>query len=252
MENPAPTENPAPEATPQETKPAAQPQDRASRKIQELMQRAAAAEAAEKRAQETFPQYRKQVEQELLNQMRSDFGSFAQQHGITTEDLIKQVPEPNPLDPLAQRLEALEAQLLEAKREKETQSQHEVLQSVRGEVHTYVSGNADKFPLTNAAGEQDAVFVRLYAAQQQGQTLSEEDAAREVEESLEKMVKAVLANESVRDRLLGKAEPPAPPPPKKRGLSYSETSQVVATQTPKLSSPTDRIQSMIDWLNQNS
>ena len=188
-----------------EPKPA--PVDRVSRSLSELL-------ASEKQTRETRvaekQEARAQAELEALKkQLAEDPLAVLQSQGVSYDQLTQRVLEsggPNPTEFVKQEVGRLEQLIRERDEAERRAAQQRAIVEAEREVMQFVQNNKE-FPLLNAMGMQGAVFDRVIASIENGQPISEEEAAREVEAHLSSVLEQALGNEDIRSKYLPEPEP---------------------------------------------
>ena len=140
---------------------------------------------------------------------------FLDHVGVSYDDITKRVLQgerPDPTDSIRQEIQQLRNEL-DTRRQREEASQRQAaLDEAKNLVTSFVEQSTD-FPLTKAAGMQDLVFQRIYDHYSEtGETLSEVNAAKEVEEYLSGVVDKLTKIESVQARFENQ-EPVTEAPP---------------------------------------
>lgn len=123
----------------------------------------------------------------------------------------KQTP-PKPDD----RLESLERMMREREEREKHQAREAELHQARTKVEQFVRERSDDFPFVTAFELETVVFDRMRLAQEQGQTLSEVQAAREIEQSLASKLEKVAQIKALREKILETQQSEASTVPKTR------------------------------------
>lgn len=97
------------------------------------------------------------------------------------------------------KLSELERKIAERERVETERTRHAQLQEAEKQVVGYVQGKREEFPFVTAFGLEGAVYDRLLEYHQAGQTISEQQAAREVEASLAGKLEALAQIPAVQD-----------------------------------------------------
>lgn len=121
-----------------------------------------------------------------------------------------------PKDTSADRLDSLERKLREAEERDRRAALEAQLFEARTKVEQFVRERSDDFPFVTALELETVVFDRMRMAQEQGQTLSEAQAAREIEQSLAAKLDKVAQIKSLREKILESQQSAASTVPPKR------------------------------------
>ena len=152
---------------------------------------------------------------------------FLDRIGIKSDTLSSQLAErenPDPTADIRQELTELRQQLSQRQQREEQERKEAALQEAQNIVYDYVETNKARFPLTAAAGMHQEVYNQIYNHfLTTGESLSEEDAAKSVEEHLA----------GIKAKWLASSEP-EPAPVKKPSPTLTNS---LAAQTPSVSEP---------------
>lgn len=158
--------------------------------------------------------------------------------GVEYDDLVKRVSKgerPDQLDPIKREMEELKQQLQSFKQREEEAERMTATQRAQAAVREFVSSSAE-FPLTKELEAADMVFDLFQAKHNAGESVSESDAAREVEAYLSGLVEKALKNEAIRAKYLGQQTKPETP-----HISNEDASAVVSRDTKTVETVEDKI-----------
>ena len=169
----------------------------------------------------------------------------AQELGLSLEDYQKHVLSDESYNPVArvekqlsdqqQRLAERDAAERQAK---EQATRAAAVGELKTSVLTYVEQNKNKYPLVNAVGFQDAVFDTIRIAREQGQNLSESEAASKIEARLSEVAESIRKLES------------ATAEPEVTTLTNSNTTQsTTRKEAPKVRTREERMRSLAEVLS---
>ncbi len=224
--------------------PSSKPVQESSSQISKLLEVEARIQQA-REAQKQEAQEIKELDQ--LRQLR-DLPPLEQARalGIKLPELQKaMVDDYDPTNGLKSEVNALKEKL--AKRDAEERAAQELadIEDRKGVVRTYVEKNGEKFPLIQKLGFHDTVYEKMHLSTQAGKTLSEEQAASEVEESLSNLVEAALTLEKFK-----KEAEPAPSEPENifASLTNKTSSEIATPRKTDHSEEIDRISAFASLL----
>lgn len=168
--------------------------------------------------------------------------------GVEYEDLVKRVSKgerPDPVDPIKREMEELRQQLQTLKQREEEAERTTATQRAQSAVREFVSSSAD-FPLTKELDAADMVFDLVQSKYNAGESISEADAAREVEAYLSGLVEKALKVDAVRSKFLGQqtTKPETP------HISNQDVSVIAGREAPGDLSEQDRIAMAIKVMEQ--
>lgn len=121
-----------------------------------------------------------------------------------------------PKDTSAERLESLERMMREREEREKQQAREAQFFEARNKVEQFVRERSDDFPFLTALELETAVFDRMRMAHENGQTLSEAQAAREIEQSLASKLEKVAQIKALREKILASQQSEASTVPKTR------------------------------------
>lgn len=170
---------------------------------------------------------------------KSDPLSYLKKNGWTYDQITKHVvngPGPDPTEELKQELQQLKSELMETKKMTAEEKREEALNEARQAVRTTIE-EADGYELVKATESYDQVFNTIVNHYEEtGEVLSEDQAAKQIEEQLSGVVDRLLQTESVKKRLSGgEGRPEA----KKTGMGTLGNAD--AAQRPSGSSDLDKL-----------
>ena len=130
----------------------------------------------------------------------------AQAMGISLSDIQKaMVDDYDPNAELTTKLTALEARIKQQDEARDNATLEAARQVELGKVRTFIDGS-DEFLITKTSGYHDTVIEAVRLAAESGKTLSEAQAASNVEAGLFDLVEKAMSIPQIRERILGKAK----------------------------------------------
>lgn len=142
--------------------------------------------------------------------------------GLSLKDFQKaEIDAFDPTDGLKAQVSSLEAKLAAMTAKEQEAAQEAARNEARNQVRTYVDSSKD-YQVTQALGLQDSVYYRVLEAAEKGQSISEAQAASEVEAKLREQVQAALKT--------GLFEIPEKPKPATKQTLSNKTSSETATK----------------------
>ena len=188
----APQETPAPQ-TP-----------RATEALRTLMDR----ESKVREAEQALKQRERDIEesQRLAQLAKNNPLHFLDHVGVSVEDVTQKIiagERPDPTASIRSEVQQLRDEINARQHREEAQQRQAALDEAKGLVTDFIN-TSEQYPLTKAAGMQDLVFQRIYDHHNEtGQTLSEVDAAKQVEDYLSGVVDKLSSLDSIRNRFGG-------------------------------------------------
>ena len=177
------------------------PTPRATEALRTLMDREAKVREAEAALKQ---QQRQVVEAQRLSSLAKDNPlHFLDQVGVSYEDITQRVIQgerPDPTIAIRQEVQQLRNELNTRRQREESTQRQAAFDEAKNLVVQFVDQSTE-YPLTKAAGMQNLVFQRVYDHYNEtGETLSEANAANEVEEYLSGVVDKLSELEAVKKR----------------------------------------------------
>jgi hypothetical protein len=184
----------------------------------------------------------KQME-ELVRLAASDYDRFSAIMGNKPQAPEKQ-PQIDPAEVALKEVETLKRKLEEAEAEQARKLQEAQFSEAKKKITEYVSDKKEKYPLTVALGFEEAVADMVHQAFLNGQVLSEDQAASEIEKRLAQRKDSLAA---LFQAAVEPAKPELPTKPSIRTLtqSHQAESPTKASSKPVYENRDVRVESMI-------
>lgn len=183
---------------------------------------------------------RESAKRNQVNQVKQQADELAKMKD-EVQTLLKALAgvKPAPVDPVqsvSEEVRSLREELAALKADRERANQEATLGAIREQVVQSIRGHKDGYELVRALGAEELVFQTMVDhLKTTGKLLTEQDAAKLVEDNLSKQVDKALAVESVRKRVsaaAGTATQPGSNPAASPALTNAGTSTQASLTPP--------------------